>query len=105
MSGRKRFIEPSKGIRLTAKIGISCQFAALVRILAELIWLHGRGAVEPTSARAGIFALGAMVAAAFCWVSVMSLWFNRVRLSIAVATATILLLLAIKLWAVHAGLL
>jgi hypothetical protein len=101
----ERFSEPSKAIQLTAKIGISCQLAALTRILAELIWLHYRGAAGHSAPNVGVYLLAAGIDAVLCWVAVMTLWMGRPRLSVAVAATTILILLAIKVWAVRAGLL
>jgi hypothetical protein len=77
----------------------------LVRILSELVWLHVRAPAELSPAKTGVYLLGALIAAVFCWGSVVALWFGRARLSIAVAAGTILVLLAIKVWAVHAGVL
>jgi hypothetical protein len=102
---RQRSSEASNAIQLAAKIGISCQFAALVRILAELIWLHRRGGGIPSAANVDVYLIGAMIAAVLCWVSVMALWIRRARLSVAVAATTIVVLLAIKFWAVRTGLL
>lgn len=85
---------------MTAKIGISCQFAALIRILAELIWLRHRGAVDYSAPSVGVYVLGAAIASVLCFVSVMTLWMRRARFSITVAATTILILLAVKVWAV-----
>src|SRR5262245_9076630 len=101
VSDQERLSEPSKAVLLTAKIGICCQFAAVVRILGELIWHHHRGAGDLSTAGVDIYLIGAGIAAVLGWVSVIALWLRRVRFSIAVAAATVLVLLAIKLWAVH----
>jgi hypothetical protein len=105
VSEGQRSSEASHAIQWAAKIGISCQFAALVRILAELIWLHHRGAGNPSAPSVGVYLIGAVIAAVLCWASVMVLWIGRARLSIAITATTIVTLLAIKLWAVRAGLL
>jgi hypothetical protein len=95
--------KPSKRTHVAATIGISCLFAAVVRILAELVWFQLRSPSELSSAKVTVYLVGALAAAVFCWASVVALWFGRARLSIAIAAGTILILLAIKAWAVRAG--
>lgn len=97
--------EPSKAMRVAARIGISSRFAALVRIHPELILLQVRSPRDHSRAKAGVYLVGALVAAVFSLPSVVLLWFGRTRFSIAVAADTILAPLAIKLWAVRAGVL
>ena len=82
--------------RLWARIGITAQFAALVRILAEYFRLrHTRGpaltleAVDP-------WVVGALTAAALCWVAVTFYFFGRHRTAVALAIATVVVLLLLK---------
>jgi hypothetical protein len=80
-----------------AQLGITIQFLALVRCLAEvyrLRWLRGDALrladVQP-------FIAGALVAAVLCWLAVTLFFFARYRASIATAALTVAALIAVKL--------
>jgi hypothetical protein len=80
-----------------AQLGVTIQFLALVRCLAEvyrLRWLRGDALrladVQP-------FIAGALVAAVLCWVAVSLFFFARYRTSIATAALTVAALIAVKL--------
>jgi hypothetical protein len=80
-----------------ARLGITIQFLALVRCLAEvyrLRWLRGDGL---TLAEVQPFITGALVAAVLCWVAVTLFFFARYRASIAAAVLTVAALIALKL--------
>jgi preprotein translocase subunit SecD len=82
-----------------AKIGITVQFMALVRILAEYYRLrHVRG--QPLSPSMVKFLLdGALIAALFCWLAVTLYFFARYRSATLTAAVTMIVLLAFKLLA------
>lgn len=72
------------------------QFAALVRILAEYFRLrHVRGATL-TLAAVDPWVVGALTTAVLCWVAVTLYFFERHRAVVALAVATVVVLLAFK---------
>ena len=80
-----------------AKIGITIQFLALVRILAEHFRLrHVQGGPLPASA-VDEWMAGALVAAVPCWIAVTLFFFRRYRASVATAVLTVAALLVYKL--------
>lgn len=83
-----------------AKLGITVQFLALVRILAEyfrLKYVHGPrlslAVVEP-------FVTGALLDALLCWLAVVLFFFRRFMTALIVSGATVILLLVYKLYAI-----
>lgn len=80
-----------------AKVGITIQFLALVRILAEYFRLrHVSGAPLPASA-VDDWVAGALIAAVPCWIAVTLFFFRRYRASVATAILTVAALLVYKL--------
>jgi hypothetical protein len=80
-----------------AKIGITVQFLALVRILAEYFRLrHVRGA-PLTAAAVDDWMAGALIAAVPCWIAVSLFFLRRYRASVATAVLTVAALLVYKL--------
>ncbi len=79
-----------------AKIGITGQFAALVRILAEYFRL--RYVQGSSLALAGIdpWIAGALFVALSCWLAVTAYFFGWYRAAIAVSIATVVVLLVYK---------
>ncbi|HEX8904891.1 MAG TPA: hypothetical protein VF771_08640 [Longimicrobiaceae bacterium] len=82
-----------------ARIGITIQFLALVRTLAEPFRLDHvrRGGLTWPAAQP--YVTGAIIAAVLCWLAVALYFFRRFRLAAAVSAATVLILLAYKLYA------
>jgi hypothetical protein len=82
-----------------AKLGITAQFMALVRIIAEyyrLRHLHG----QPLSPSMVKFLFdSALIAALFCWLAVTLYFFARYRSAALTAAVTMVVLLAFKLLA------
>lgn len=80
-------------------MGITIQFLALVRTLAEVYRLRwvagGRLAFE----RAEPFVAGGLIAAVFCWLAVTLYFFRRYRACIAVSIAMVGVMIAYKLYA------
>ena len=80
-----------------AKIGITIQFLALVRILAEYFRLrHVSGAPLPASA-VDDWVAGGLIAAVPCWIAVSLFFFRRYRASVAAALLTVAALIVYKL--------
>jgi hypothetical protein len=80
-----------------AKIGITIQFLALVRILAEYFRLrHVSGGPLPAAAVDG-WMMGGVIAAVLCWIAVTLFFFRRYRASVAAAVLTVAALLVYKL--------
>jgi hypothetical protein len=84
---------------LWARIGITVQFLALVRTLGEVFRLNYVRGGGLTFADARPYVVGAVIAAVLCWMAVSLYFFRRFRLTIAVAAATVVVLLAYKLYA------
>jgi hypothetical protein len=87
---------PAERRRGLAAVGITIQFLALVRNLAEVYRLkyrHGAGVslsvVEP-------YVNGALITALFCWLAVTLFFFRRYTLALVVAISTVALLLVYK---------
>jgi len=80
-----------------ARVGITIQFLALVRTLAEVDRLRyvARGGQE--FVHTGAYVNGGIIAAVFCWIAVTLYFFRRFRASVAVAGLTVVVLLAFKL--------
>lgn len=89
-------MNPDERLARWSKVGITIQFLALVRTLAEffrLRLLHGTAltlsAVEPFISRA-------LIAALLCWLAVTLFFFRRYASTLVVSFATVVLLLTYK---------
>ncbi|MFL6195363.1 MAG: hypothetical protein ACJ75H_14395 [Thermoanaerobaculia bacterium] len=83
--------------RFWAKIGITAQFAAVVRTLAEYFRLRHVAGAFTTFSDADPWILGCLIAAVLCWLAVTAYFFERYRTAIAIAAGTIAILIAYKL--------
>ncbi len=91
-----------KTIDRLAKIGITIQFLALVRTLAEYLRLqHSVGAPFTTAAGAP-YVIGGIIAAVCAWAGVMFYMFGRPRWTIGAAVGTVVLLIAYKIFFIMA---
>ena len=82
-----------------AKVGITIQFAALVRTLAEYFRLrHLHGSPRALSSL-DPWVAGALIAAVLCWLSVTLEFFGWHRSVVAVSVLTVIVLLLYKLFA------
>lgn len=80
-----------------ARIGITIQFLALVRTLAEVFRLNHVQGGRLTFAAAQPYVVGGVIAAVLCWIAVTLYFFRRFRIAAAVCAATVVVLLACKL--------
>jgi hypothetical protein len=91
-------------LRLTrerwAQVGITIQFLALVRTLAEFFRLKYVLGIEFTVAVGEQFVVGALIAAVSCWIAVTLLFLGRHTSVICVSIATIVILLVYKIAAI-----
>lgn len=76
-----------------AQIGITVQFLALVRTLAEYFRLKHVHGIAFSVAVAEPYVTGALIAAVLAWVSVTLFFFRRFRAATAVSAATVAVLL------------
>jgi hypothetical protein len=83
-----------------AKIGITIQFLALVRILAEYFRLKYVQGPRFSLALAEPFITGALLDALLCWLAVTLFFFRRYGSSLVVAVATVIVLFLYKLYAI-----
>ncbi len=83
-------------IQRWAKIGITAQLAALVRILAEYFRLRNIDGAFQNFADVDPWIGGALIAAALCWLAVTLYFFGKYRAVIATAALTVIILLAYK---------
>lgn len=92
--------DPDRGWRSPAglaRIGITVQFLALVRTLAEYFRLKHVRLGHFTLSSGEPYVTGALIAAVLCWLAVTLYFFHRYRAATAVAAATVVILLAYKL--------
>ena len=83
-----------------AMAGITVQFLALVRTLAEYFRLkHVQGA-RFSPALAEPYVAGALIAAVLCWLAVTLFFLRRHTAALATSAATVLVLLAYKFHAI-----
>jgi hypothetical protein len=80
-----------------ARVGITIQFLALVRTLAEIYRLRHAAGGTMEFVRAEPYVGGGIIAAVLCWIAVTLYFFRRFRASVAVAVLTVVVLLAFKL--------
>ena len=81
-----------------AQLGISIQFLIVVRALGEIFRLRHVHGASLTVAAVTPYVGGALIAACFCWAGVILYFFRRYALSAWVALASVVLLLAYKVW-------
>ncbi len=79
-----------------AKIGITGQFAALVRILAEYFRLRYVQGSSFALADIDLWISAALIAAFSCWLAVTAYFFGWYRAAIVVSIATVVVLLVYK---------
>ncbi len=92
-------MDPAVGWRSPARwarIGITIQFLALVRTLAEYFRLKHVRLGHFTLSTGEPYVVGALIAAVLCWVAVSLYFLRRYRSSAAVAGATVLVLLVYR---------
>jgi hypothetical protein len=83
--------------RRWAKIGITLQFLALVRTVAEYHRLrHVHGGALPL-ATIDFYLTGILIAALFCWLAVTLYFFERHRAAVATSALMIAVLIVYKL--------
>jgi len=82
-----------------ARVGITIQFLALVRTLAEVYRLRWAAGGRLGFERAQPFVAGGLIAAVFCWLAVTLYFFRRYRAAIVVSIAMVAVMLAYKLYA------
>ena len=83
-----------------AKIGITVQFLALVRILAEyfrLKYVHG---ARFSLAIAEPYVTGALLDALLCWLAVALFFFRRYKSAALVSAATVIIIMIYKFYAI-----
>ncbi len=80
-----------------ARAGITIQFLALVRTLAEVYRLRHVAGGRMEFAQAQPFIAGGLIAAVLCWAAVTLYFFRRFRATVAVAALTVVVLLVYKL--------
>jgi hypothetical protein len=83
-----------------AKIGITVQFLALARILAEyfrLKYVHG---ARFSLAVAEPYVTGALLDALLCWLAVALFFFHRYKSAALVSAATVIILMIYKFYAI-----
>jgi hypothetical protein len=83
-----------------AKVGITVQFLALVRILAEYFRLKHVPGNRLTLALVEPFIVGALLAAILCWLAVALFFFGRYRSALLVSAATVVVLLIYRVYAI-----
>jgi hypothetical protein len=83
-----------------ARIGITIQFLALVRTLGEVFRLDYVQGGRLTLAAARPYVVGGLIAAVMCWTAVTLYFFRRFGIAAAVAAATVVVLVAYKLYAI-----
>jgi hypothetical protein len=86
-----------------AMLGISAQFLALIRVLAQYFWLRHTldGHFTPLAYRPFIF--GALIDAVLCFVAVLLFFWKRYTCALIVSVTTIVVLLAYKIRALGWG--
>lgn len=80
-----------------ARIGITIQFLALVRTLAEVDRLRYAAGGGMEFVHTESYLTGGIIAAVPCWTAVTLYFFRRFRASVVVAAMTVVVLLAYKL--------
>jgi len=82
-----------------AMLGISAQFLALIRILAQYFWLRHTldGRFTPLSYRP--FITGALIDAILCFVAVLLFFAKRYSCALIVSVTTIVVLFGYKIYA------
>jgi hypothetical protein len=89
---------PGARAELWARIGITVQFLALVRTLAEVLRLNWVQGGRLTYAAAEPYVIGSIIAAVMCWAAVTACFFRRFRFALAISIASIPILIACKLY-------
>lgn len=80
-----------------AQAGITIQFLALVRILAEYFRLEHVHAGRLPLAVVDDYVAGALIAAVLCWLAVVLYFLRRHRAALAASASSVAVLLAYKL--------
>ena len=83
-----------------AQIGITIDFLIVVRTLGEFFRLRHVDGTNFSTAVAGLYVGGALIAACSCWVAVTLHFFRRYTLSAWIALATVPVLLVYKIAAI-----
>jgi len=84
-------------------LGVGAQFAALIRILAEYLRLRRLPGHPLSLAQADLWIEGALMTTVLLAAATFPAFFGRYRLSLAVAVATIVILLLFKAYLVATG--
>jgi hypothetical protein len=80
-----------------AQIGITVQFLIVVRTLGEFFRLRHVEGTNFSTAVAGPYVGGALLAVFLCWAGVTLYFFRRYRLGVWVAVASVIILLVYKI--------
>ncbi len=80
-----------------AQIGITIEFLIVVRTLGEFFRLRHVDGTNFSTAVAGLYVGGALIAACSCWIGVTLYFFRRYALSAWIALATVPILVAYKI--------
>lgn len=91
------------GPRLWARIAISVQFAALLRILAEYFRLRGIHGQQLGLAEVDVWIESALLTTVLLAAGTFSILCERYRLTVAIGLATVVLLLLFKWYLVSTG--
>jgi hypothetical protein len=87
----------SPSLETAAKIGITIQFLALTRSLAEYFRVKYVAGTPPARAFTEALILGCLIAGLFTWAAVGCFFFGRFRATIIIAAASIATLVAYKI--------
>lgn len=79
-----------------ARLGITVQFLALVRTLAEYFRLEHVDGAAFTAAVGEAYVVGGLIAAVLCWASVTLYFLRRHRAAALTSAATVLVLLVYR---------
>jgi hypothetical protein len=80
-----------------ARIGITIQFLAIIRTLAEVYRLRHAAGGGMEFVYSESYVTGGIIATVFCWIAVTLYFFRRFRASVVVAALMVVALLAFKL--------